>query len=287
MAPTSRAAEGSLERRLLSVTVSAPYVLILLGIYTAAIGAGLSCDARWPLCDGAVFGLFPATWPSFVEWFHRLIAMLTGALILGSWVVVWRMRSSRRAIAAFTVAVALLPLQIWLGAQTVFTYELVTVTAHFLTALIIFGAVLLGGAWALGWSGAGTGSPRRLFALALGLFVPFVALTPHFLVAHPGVVQVAYYAIGLTILSALLLVGGVTSMAVPVGWRRRAIGGLAWGGVLLITGQLLAGRLVRSPAVEVLDWSGALATLLVLALGIWLSGTPSDVGGRDAPPVTE
>lgn len=287
MAPTGRVAGGSIGRRLLSVTVGAPYVLILLGIYTAAIGAGLGCDARWPLCDGAVFGLFPATWPSFVEWFHRLIALVTGALILGSWVVVWRTRVSRRATAAFTIAVALLPLQIWLGAQTVFTYELVTVTAHFLIALIIFSAVLLGGAWALGWSGAGTGSSRQLFALALGLFVPFVALTPHFLVAHPGVVQVAYYAIGLAILSALLLVGGVTSMAGPGAWRRRALGGLAWVGTLLITGQLLAGRLVRSPAVEVLDWSGAVATLLVLGLGIWLSGTARDVDRRDSPPVSE
>ncbi len=41
-----------------------------------------TCAGRWP--SATFLGLFPANWGSFLEWFHRLVAMLTGFLILGT-----------------------------------------------------------------------------------------------------------------------------------------------------------------------------------------------------------
>lgn len=261
-------------RILLPVTCLATFSLILLGIYTAAVGAGLTCGARWPLCDGAVFGLFPANWPSFVEWIHRLVAMVTGLLILTSW---WASRRTgpRRAAGALAVAVVLLPVQIWLGAETVFRYELLVLTAHFLAAIVIFGSV----ATATWWSTdrrLGRADRSHLGAFAVGLLAPFLALTPHALLVHTGAVQVAYYGIGLVLFCSLLVLGldGAPGRETPLGW-------LPWIGVALVAVRLLAGRLVRSPAVHAADLAAAIL-LVVLVVALWLADR-SPGGSLSAP----
>ena len=96
-------------RHLAAATTGLTFALILLGVYTAAAGAGLACGARWPLCNGAVFGLFPANWPSFIEWFHRLVAMVTGFFILGTTYAAWRHGKGRRTRIASTIALVVLP----------------------------------------------------------------------------------------------------------------------------------------------------------------------------------
>jgi len=53
-------------RNLLFGSTVATLVLMLVGLYTAFVGAGLTCERRWPFCDGWL-GLFPANWTSFVE----------------------------------------------------------------------------------------------------------------------------------------------------------------------------------------------------------------------------
>ena len=237
------------------------YTLILIGIYTAAIGAGLTCDGRWPLCDGAVFGLFPANWPSFVEWFHRLVAMLTGFLILGGWAVVWRSGRSRRATAAMSAVVVLLPIQIWLGRETVLGYEIIALTAHFLTALLIFGGIVLAVTWYWKLDRLIPPFTSRLLLVALVLMVPFVILTPRLLVIHTGEVQFLYYGIGLAIFVSLLLVAlaGVTTIA-------RGLGAIGLG---LLVVQLLAGRLVRTPMIELIDWTAAALLLILIGIALY------------------
>ena len=264
-------------RRLLPATIVATWSLILLGIYTAAIGAGLTCDARWPLCDGAVFGLFPANWTSFVEWFHRLVAMITGFMILGSWWVVWRNSTRRLARAAMTLAILLLPIQVWLGAETVWQYEVVILIAHFGTALVIYGALIAGTWW---WSGARltAGWRRRLLALSLALLPPFIALTPHFLFVHSGRVQITYYGIGLALFTALGIIGldGIEQRE----HRHRRTGGLAILGVLVLSVQLVVGRLVRSQLLHTIDWLAAIALLVIVLLGLWMNGGIRRASGR-------
>jgi cytochrome c oxidase assembly protein subunit 15 len=134
-------------RQLLAGTTALTFGLILLGVYTGAIGAGLSCAGRWPLCDGWL-GLFPATWPSFVEWFHRLVAMITGFAILGTAIAAWRGDHERRIRYATGVATVVLPVQILLGANTIFNFGVVAQVAHHAAALTILTALVAATAWA-------------------------------------------------------------------------------------------------------------------------------------------
>ena len=135
-------------RHLAAATTGMTFTLILLGVYTAAAGAGLSCGARWPLCNGAVFGLFPANWPSFIEWFHRLVAMVTGFMILGTTYAAWRYREESRLTRASGLALVVLPVQVVLGGLTVTRYTIPIQVAHHATALVIFAALVATTVWA-------------------------------------------------------------------------------------------------------------------------------------------
>ena len=134
-------------RHLVLGTTGLTFGLILLGVYTGAMGAGLACAGRWPLCDGAVFGLFPANWPSFIEWFHRFVAMVTGFAILGTAVAAWRGDRERRTRYASAVALAVLPVQVLLGANTVFNFGVLAQVAHHAAALTILVSLVAATAW--------------------------------------------------------------------------------------------------------------------------------------------
>jgi cytochrome c oxidase assembly protein subunit 15 len=134
-------------RHLAAVTTGMTFSLILLGVYTGAIGAGLACEARWPLCDGWM-GLFPATWPSFVEWFHRLVAMITGFAILGTTVAAWRGGYEKRIRYASGLALAVLPVQVLLGANTIWFYGPTAQVLHHTAALTILVSLVAATAWA-------------------------------------------------------------------------------------------------------------------------------------------
>jgi len=134
-------------RHLAATAAALSFVLILLGVYTGAAGAGLACAGRWPFCDGFL-GLFPANWPSFVEWFHRLVAMITGFVILGTAWAAYRGDHDRRILVATVVAVAVLPVQILLGANTIFNFGVWAQVLHHGAAQLIFGALVTAAAWA-------------------------------------------------------------------------------------------------------------------------------------------
>jgi cytochrome c oxidase assembly protein subunit 15 len=134
-------------RHLAATSAGLAFVLILLGVYTGASGAGLACAGRWPFCDGFL-GLFPANWPSFVEWFHRFVAMVTGFVILGTAVAAYRGDHERRIFHATAVAVVVLPVQILLGANTIFNFGIWAQVLHHGAAQVIFGALVVAAAWA-------------------------------------------------------------------------------------------------------------------------------------------
>jgi len=141
-------------RHLAATAAALSFVLILLGVYTGAAGAGLACAGRWPFCDGFL-GLFPANWPSFVEWFHRLVAMITGFVILGTAWAAYRGDHDRRILVATVVAVAILPVQILLGANTIFNFGVWAQVFHHGAAQLIFGALVTAAAWAYAERDAG------------------------------------------------------------------------------------------------------------------------------------
>jgi cytochrome c oxidase assembly protein subunit 15 len=129
-------------RHLAATTTVATFSLILLGVYVGAAGAGLACGAAWPFCDGWL-GLFPANWPSFLEWFHRLVAMLTGFLIIGTAYTAWRTGQDRIIRYGTVIATVVLPVQILLGANTVLNFGILATLVHHTAAQIIFGALVV------------------------------------------------------------------------------------------------------------------------------------------------
>ena len=137
----------TLHRYLATVTLVSTYVLMLLGAYTSAIGAGLSCP-DWPTCYGTwIPFLSPGVVANspysalqiFVEWAHRGLAMVVGVLILGTVVTAWYGQHDRPLIVwSAVLAIVLLPIQVLLGGLTV-TAQLqpIIVTSHLGTAILI------------------------------------------------------------------------------------------------------------------------------------------------------
>jgi cytochrome c oxidase assembly protein subunit 15 len=151
-------------RHYLAATTVGTFALILLGVYTGKIGAGLTCAGRWPFCDGWL-GLFPATWPSFVEWFHRLVAMVVGFMILGAGLIAYRGEYNSRITIALAVAIVMLPLQILFGANTVLNFGVTASMLHQTAAQLIFASLVYATALSF-WEAGNDQQPRTESAVA-------------------------------------------------------------------------------------------------------------------------
>jgi len=263
---------------LLAGTTGLTGLLIVLGVYTAASGAGLACQQQWPLCDG---GLFPQTLPSFIEWLHRLVAMIAGFVILGAAAATWRYDADRRTRVAATTAVVLLPLQVILGGATVtiegaipWGYTPSVHALHLGAALGIFSALLL----ATLWSCKGRyppGRTRGAFVAALATLVAGLPVARGVGLQYTTGAQTVYYGLCLACFAALL------TAAV---WAReehpsRYVARLATAALPLVVFQLVVAR-------EILGFYGGVpsaylgsvvgTTVLVVA-GLWtLRGSDAD-----------
>lgn len=222
-------------RKLAAGTVVLTGILILLGVFTAAEGAGLTCGQRWPLCDGPLGGLLPANYLSGVEWFHRVFAAVTGLVILGTTVAAWLWDQARRVRYAMTLALAILPVQVALGRFTVTTYEWLVLVAHFTAAAAIFALLVLATAWAYRGEMSETAVRARYASLTASLFaVPTALLSPRLIFDFGSAVQVVYYALALTVFAALL-----AATAWLRAERSQAATGLA---AILVSALLVVGR---------------------------------------------
>ena len=109
----------------LKIVTGLTFILLMVGVYTKEVGADLRCGMKWPMCDGAIYGLFPANLPSAIEWSHRFLALVVGILILVALYKSWGVHGSKSRITkAVLLAVLLLPMQVILGALTVVKFEL-------------------------------------------------------------------------------------------------------------------------------------------------------------------
>ncbi|GAA0213555.1 hypothetical protein GCM10009000_030460 [Halobacterium noricense] len=120
---------------------------MLLGAYTSAIGAGLSCP-DWPTCYGTwvpflqpeIIANSPySALQIFAEWAHRGLAMTAGVLIVGTTLGAWVTHRNTPIVKwSATAALVLLPLQVILGGLTV-TEDLqpTIVTTHLGVAILI------------------------------------------------------------------------------------------------------------------------------------------------------
>lgn len=232
--------------------------LVALGVYTAATGSGLACSQQWPLCDN---GLLPQSVPSFIEWFHRLVAMVTGFVIVGVVAAAWLGEQSRRTALYATASLVLLPLQISLGAVTVTLngsipggYSVPTQAAHLLVALAIFAALTLTVLSAMRGNYRRSASERSRFALfAVLALLPvnalFGRLTP-MLNYSPG----AQSLFVLTALAAFAtLVAAIVWLPMTGVARYRPALGAALASVFIVT---LLGRdiVVYSATTHLVNW---------------------------------
>lgn len=150
--------------RLAAVTAVATYALMVLGAYTSAIGAGLSCP-DWPACYGTLVPfLHPEIVASspysalqiFAEWAHRGVAVVVGLLVVSTALVAWSTRDRAIVVGPAVVAALLLPVQVLLGGLTVTeSLEPIIVTSHLATAVLILVSVTVTavGSWLLSRQG--------------------------------------------------------------------------------------------------------------------------------------
>jgi cytochrome c oxidase assembly protein subunit 15 len=268
-------------------TTALTAVLITLGVYTAATGSGLACDAQWPLCSG---GVLPRTLPDFVEWFHRLVAMVTGFFILGT--TAWSWRVGGRPKLTATAALVLLPLQVSIGAVTVTLSGLIpggysppTQAAHLLVALTIFTALTL--TTLLAYDGRYRSGPERRTRLALFAalaLLPVSVLTSRvpLLFGYTPAAQAAF------VLASLALFAVLVAATLWAGARPRLRTALS-PALGLVSVHLLLGRdlLIYTPPVRVINAIVVVLAAAVVGIATWLavrggdgeSPNPEYVGG--------
>lgn len=143
-------------QKLLLATILTTFLLIALGGFVRAAGAGLGCP-DWPRCfdrwipptsadqlpphiDPALFN-FKLAW---IEYVNRIVGMVVGLLILATALMAWRdHRSERRIFAPVQGALVAVAFQGWFGGQVV-VHELDPrlVTVHLFVALLIVALLL-------------------------------------------------------------------------------------------------------------------------------------------------
>lgn len=130
--------------RLALVTVLLTVGLIVFGAVVRVTDSGLGCGNHWPLCNGTIFPPLDNL-TAWIEWLHRLFALLIGAFGLATLAVaIGAFRKRNRAVLGMTItAAALFVLQSALGALVVVLDLPPTfVTLHLGTAMLLLAALL-------------------------------------------------------------------------------------------------------------------------------------------------
>jgi len=116
------------------------YSLMFIGGYISAAGLGLTCP-DWPLCPS---GILPDE-QYFIEWTHRLIAAITGTLVIATTIGCWLTKNSESKIKlTSTLAAIFVITQISLGALVIdLKLHAVLVAIHLGIGILLFAMVLL------------------------------------------------------------------------------------------------------------------------------------------------
>ncbi|MCD6014088.1 MAG: protoheme farnesyltransferase (Heme synthase) (HemeB farnesyltransferase) [Solirubrobacterales bacterium] len=135
-------------RRLLTLTIAATLVLILIGGIVRVSDSGLGCGPEgsgthgWPLCEG---GVLPAdSAESTIEFSHRVAAAVVGVLIVFAvWLAFRRLRVHRWIVRGSVGAGLLVLAQAGLGGLTVEQgLEEELVAAHLGLAMLLLGLLI-------------------------------------------------------------------------------------------------------------------------------------------------
>ena len=131
-------------QRLAAATVTAAFVLVVIGVAVRATDSGLACP-HWPGCfEGQFLPSLDAGFQVWIEWTHRTVAAVIGFMILGLAAFAFLDHRGQRAILLPSIAAVLLVgFQAYLGARTVQlgnTGE--SVTAHLAAAMALVGLLV-------------------------------------------------------------------------------------------------------------------------------------------------
>ena len=240
------------------------FALIVIGSVVRTTGSGLACP-DWPLCQGRLIP--PLQFNVMIEWSHRMVALFVSLSILSLFgLTVSRVALRERLAWLALLALALLGLQVMLGALTVWKLlDPSVVSGHLGAALLLF-ATLLAYAFTARRAATGEGAapvPARpggllpIFAGATALTYAQALLggmvsTHHAGLACPdwpgcsgqwfppleGLVGLQMtHRYGAYLLTAVVLVAAAAARSAPDG-RVRAAGPLA---LALVVGQVILG----------------------------------------------
>ncbi len=127
---------------LTALTTTTIYLVIILGAYTRALGAGMACGPDWPTCNGYIIP--PNLLNPFVllEYSHRVSAMLAGIFTITTTAYAWTRHRGEKAVTGLaTLTLALLVIQILIGMIVVKLHlEAISSATHLATATATFGA---------------------------------------------------------------------------------------------------------------------------------------------------
>ena len=116
------------------------YSLMFIGGYLEASGQGLACP-QWPLCPS---GILPSA-EFLTEWIHRLVAAITGVLIVVTAIASWKVAGSHTKLRITgTLAGVFAVSQILLGAIVIDTkLHALIVAIHNGIGILLFAMALL------------------------------------------------------------------------------------------------------------------------------------------------
>lgn len=120
-----------------TVSAAVVYILIIYGSHVRVTDSGMGCP-DWPLCKGSI-GPFQG-FHAFMEQTHRYLAGIVSVLVILTWYLASRLRTRLAAIKPAIFTVAIVVVQVILGAITVFDSNgAPTVAAHLLAGLALLG----------------------------------------------------------------------------------------------------------------------------------------------------
>jgi cytochrome c oxidase assembly protein subunit 15 len=127
--------------RLATATSVLMFALIVVGSIVRTTGSGLSCP-DWPLCHGRLIP--PFDFNIWMEWLHRLIALMVGLLLFATAGLVLARRETRGRLGGLAaLSVALYLSQALLGALTVWKLlDPSVVSGHLAVGLLLFAALV-------------------------------------------------------------------------------------------------------------------------------------------------
>ncbi|QMU55441.1 MAG: cytochrome oxidase assembly protein [Nitrosopumilus sp.] len=116
------------------------YSLMFIGGYVSAAGLGLTCP-EWPLCPD---GIMPSE-AYIIEWVHRLIAAVTGVLVIATMIAsIINKNADRKIKVTSSLATVFVITQIVLGAMVIdLKLHAVLVAVHLGIGILLFSTVLL------------------------------------------------------------------------------------------------------------------------------------------------